>query len=309
MSEQFCDVGRGITLCYETFGDRDRPPLLLIMGLGTQMIGWHEDFCAQLAERGFHVVRFDNRDVGRSTHCRGRPPRLHQIVARRFDRGQYTLTDLADDAARLIGRLDLAPAHVVGASMGGMIAQTLAAERPESVRSLTSIMSNTGHRLKGQPALGAYRHILKRAPRDRDGYIEHMTRVFSLIGSPGLPTDLDEVRDVVARHYDRDRSRADTGRQLAAILASGNRTERLTSVTVPTVVIHGSGDRLVRPSGGKATAEAIPDAELEMIEGMGHDLPRAAWPRILDAIAQNAARADGEGGIESVAGDARAVGG
>ena len=155
MDERFCDVGRGVTLCYETFGDPSDPPLLLVMGLGMQMVGWHEDFCAELAGRGFHVVRFDNRDAGRSTHFPVRAPTVRQLFARRFAPEQYTLADMAEDAAGLLRELDLAPAHVVGASMGGMIAQTLAARHPESVRSLVSIMSNTGSRFSGQPAVGA----------------------------------------------------------------------------------------------------------------------------------------------------------
>src|SRR5207248_1300808 len=152
MPEQFCDVGRGITLCYETFGEESVPPLLLIMGLGTQMIGWPDEFCQQLSERGFYVVRFDNRDSGRSTHIQGRPPTAGQLVRRRIDPVLYTLSDMATDAQLLMYELGIEPAHVVGASMGGMIAQTLAAEHPASVRSLVSIMSSTGNRWRGQPA-------------------------------------------------------------------------------------------------------------------------------------------------------------
>ena len=153
MGEQFCDVGRGISLCYESFGDPSDPPVLLIMGLATQMIAWHDDFCDQLAERGFHVIRFDNRDIGRSTHLKFRPPRVGQLIRRRFGPEQYTLSDMAEDTAGLIRELDLGPVHVVGASMGGMIGQMLAAEHPELVRSLTSLMSTTATAGMASPSL------------------------------------------------------------------------------------------------------------------------------------------------------------
>jgi len=291
--EQSCEVGGGVTLCYETFGNPGDSPVLLVMGLGMQMIGWHEEFCTELADRDLHVVRFDNRDAGRSTHFRGRPPTLAQLALRRFPATQYRLSDMAADAAGLLRELDLAPAHVVGASMGGMIAQMLAAEHPELVRSLVSIMSSTGSRRSGQPALALYRHVLRRAPAERSAYIEHVTRLFGIIGSPGFPRDDAQVRELAARGYDRDSDRVATGRQLAAILASGDRTAQVRGIAAPTLVIHGSADRLVNPSGGRATARAVGGAELMVVDGMGHDLPRGAWPRILDAIAEHARRADG----------------
>jgi pimeloyl-ACP methyl ester carboxylesterase len=292
MAEQFCDVGGGITLCYERFGHDHDPPMLLIMGLGTQMIGWPDEFCAQLAERGFQVVRFDNRDIGRSTRMNGRPPTVRQLVTRRIEPVPYRLSDMADDAAGLMRELGLAPAHVVGASMGGMIAQTLAARHPESVRSLVSIMSTTGNRWKGQPAPGVYRYLLRAAPDDREGYIEYTTRVFEAIGSRGLPFDRERVRHMAARGYERGRNPAGHGRQLGAILASGDRTAELRNIRVPTLVIHGSEDRLVAKSGGVATARAIPGARLMIIDGMGHDLPEAAWPQMVQAIAGHAGAAD-----------------
>jgi pimeloyl-ACP methyl ester carboxylesterase len=290
--ERLCEVGGGITLCYETFGSPANPPLLLIQGLGMQMIGWPEEFCEQLVARGFFVVRFDNRDAGRSTHVPGRPPTLRQLVLRRIKPVHYRLTDMARDAGGLIRALELGPVHVVGISMGGMIAQTLAAQHPELVRSLTSIMSNTGNRWKGQPALGVMRFLLRQAPADRDGYIAHMARVFAAIGSTGLPQDTEFVRERAARSYDRDHDRAGSGRQLGAVIASGDRTDELRRITAPTLVIHGTADRLVRPSGGMATTSAIRGARLMLIEGMGHDLPRAAWPELLDAIAGHARPAD-----------------
>src|SRR6476660_7937300 len=186
MEERFCDVGRGITLCYEAFGERSDPTALLIMGLGTQMVAWNEDFCRQLAARGFYVVRFDNRDAGRSTHVQGAPPTIRQLLTRSRRAAHYTLADMADDAAGLLSELELAPAHVIGASMGGMIAQTLAARHPQAVRSLTSIMSTTGSRRAGQPALAVYPIFMRRAPSDREAFVEHVTRMFEKIGSPGF---------------------------------------------------------------------------------------------------------------------------
>jgi pimeloyl-ACP methyl ester carboxylesterase len=287
MNEQFADVGRGVTLCYETFGDPSDPPLLLVMGLGMQMIGWHQDFCGELAGRGFHVVRFDNRDAGRSTHFPGPVPTLRQLLTRRFHANQYRLTDMAEDAGGLLRELDLAPAHVVGASMGGMIAQTMAAHQPESVRTLTSIMSNTGSRVSGQPAPSLYKPLLTPAPVEREAFLDHVERLFTRIGSPGR-ADVDDLREIAGLSYDRSRDPASAIRQLAAILASGNRVRDLRRIKAPTLVIHGTADKLVRPSGGRATAKAIPGARLLSIDGMGHDLPRAFWPRIVDAIAGHA---------------------
>ncbi len=292
MSEQFCDVGRGITLCYEEFGERGRPCALLVMGLGVQMIGWHEDFCTQLAGAGFHVVRFDNRDVGHSTHLAGAPPTVAQLLRRSRHAARYTLADMADDAAGLLRELELAPAHVIGASMGGMISQELAVRHPRAVRSLVSIMSNTGSLRSGQPALRLYSLFLRRAPREREAFVTHMERMFAAIGSRGLPQDTEDVRELAAASWERDQDAEGAGRQLAAIIASGNRTARLHTISAPTLVIHGSDDPLVAPSGARATARAVPGARLLMIEGMGHDLPRAAWSRVIEAIGENARAAE-----------------
>lgn len=292
MAEQFCEVGRGFTLCYETFGEETAPPLLLIMGLGMQMLGWPDDFCRQLADRGFYVVRFDNRDAGRSTQIRGRPPSLFQLIRRRISPVLYTLSDMAADAQGLLRGLGLEPAHVVGASMGGMIAQMLAAEHPASVRSLVSIMSSTGSRWSGNPSLAIYRLMWLRPPEDRDAYIARAETVFGAIGSRGLPQDTDLHREIAGRSYDRGFDPAASSRQLGAILASGNRTRQLRSITAPTLVIHGSEDPMVNRSGGVATARAIRGARMTTIKGMGHDLPAAAWPQLLDAIAEHAQAAD-----------------
>lgn len=292
LNEQFCRVSGEVTLCYETFGQREDPPLLLVMGLGMQMIGWHEEFCGQLADAGFFVIRFDNRDAGLSTHFRGSAPSQLQLFTRRVRPLAYTLADMADDAAGLLREVGVAPAHIVGASMGGMIAQTLAARQARSVRSLVSIMSNTGNRFRGQPALGVYRHFLRRAPTEREAFVEHIARLFGVIGSPGFPQDLDYVRERARRSYDRNHDPLASGRQLAAIVAAGDRTSELRRVEAPTLVIHGSADRLVAPSGGRATARAIPGAQLLTIDGMGHDLPREAWPQLIDAITRHARAAD-----------------
>jgi pimeloyl-ACP methyl ester carboxylesterase len=293
MPEEFCDVGRGVTLCYETFGDPEDTPILLVMGLATQMIAWHEDFCEELAERGFYVIRFDNRDIGRSTHFDFRPPSMGQMLRRRVGPEQYTLSDMAEDSAGLLRELRIAPAHVVGASMGGMIGQMLAAEHPDVVRSLTSIMSTTGSRWHGQPALSVYRYLLRPPPRDRDGYIQRSAEVFGLVGSTGFERDDQYVRERAGRAFDRGFDVRAGGRQLGAIVASGDRTKTLGKIQAPTLVIHGTVDKMIRPSGGKATARAIPGARLKMIEGMGHDLPRGVWPIIVDAVAEHARAADG----------------
>ena len=292
MSERFCHVGGGITLCYETFGDPADPTALLVMGLGTQMIAWHADFCADLAAQGLHVVRFDNRDVGRSTHVAGPPPTTLQILMRSARAASYNLGDMAQDVAGLLDELELGPAHVIGASMGGMIAQTLAARHRQSVRSLTSIMSNTGSRRSGQPSLALYPLFLRRAPRERSAFVEHTVRVFEAIGSPGLPREERDIRELAELSYDRGNDPAGVGRQLAAIAASGDRTAELHRIELPTLVIHGCDDPLVAPSGGRATARAIPGSRLVLVPGMGHDMPRAVWPQLIAAIADHARRAD-----------------
>jgi pimeloyl-ACP methyl ester carboxylesterase len=291
MAEQMCRVSDEIELCYETFGDPSDPTALLIMGLATQMIAWPDEFCTRLAHRGFHVVRFDNRDAGRSTHIKGRPPTARELLVRSKKPARYRLSDMADDAAGLLRELDLAPAHVIGASMGGMIAQTLAVRHPDSVLSLTSIMSNTGSVLTGRPGLSVYPLFLQRPRGGREASIERTMKVFDLIGSRTLEKDSDLIREMAGRAYDRDHDAAAPGRQLAAIIASGNRKKELARIKVPTLVIHGSEDRMISPSGGRATAKAIPGAKLMQIKGMGHDLPRAAWDQMIDGIEQNARRA------------------
>ena len=291
MTESFCRIG-DVELCYETFGSPEDPAMLLIMGLGTQMLGWDTAFCEQLAARGFHVIRYDNRDIGHSTILDDFPaPTLGQIVRR--DKGvvAYTLADMAADGVGLLDHLGIERAHLVGASMGGMIAQMIAARRPERVLSLVSIMSNTGSRLSGQPALSTYRLFLRPISRERDAYVRQAAELFEHIGSRGFDKDEDAFLEMLGAMHDRGHSPGSSSRQLAAILTAGNRTAELRHITAPTLVIHGTADRLIRPSGGRATARAIPGAHLLTIDGMGHDLPRGAWPQIIDAIVENAARA------------------
>ncbi len=289
--EKLCNVGGGITLCYETFGDPSDPVALLIMGLGTQMVAWQEDFCEELAARELYVIRFDNRDIGRSTHLQGPPPSLRQLL-RYSVPARYTLADMAQDAVGLLDELEIDQAHMIGASMGGMIAQSIAARHPTRVRSLVSMMSSTGGRWVGRPALSSYPIFLRKAPREREAFVEHAAHLFAKVGSRGIPQDIGGTRRIAALSFDRELDRTGAGRQLAAIIASGDRTAELARITAPTLVIHGSVDPLISPSGGRATARAIPDAELMMIEGMGHDLPRALWPRLIDALSTHAAGAD-----------------
>jgi pimeloyl-ACP methyl ester carboxylesterase len=292
MAEQIAKVGE-VEICFETFGTPDDPALLLVMGLGTQMIAWPVGLCEQLVERGFFVIRYDNRDIGRSTHMRQyRPPTIRQLLLRDKRAARYSLGDMADDGIGLLDQLGIERAHVVGASMGGMIGQTMAVRHPGRVLSLASIMSNTGHRWKGMPGLRVYPLFIRRPARDREGAIESAVSVFRLIGSPGFPFDEAETRRAAELSYERGYDPAGTGRQLAAILAAGDRTADLRRITAPTVVIHGTKDRMVRPSGGRATAAAIPGSRLVTIEGMGHDLPRGAWDEMVDAIVANAERAD-----------------
>lgn len=282
----------GVELCYQEMGDPAGEPLLLVMGLATQMIAWDEEFCALLAERGFRVVRFDNRDIGRSTKLRdaGVAGRLDLLIGRR-DTAPYFLRDMAADAFGLMDHLGIDSAHLVGASMGGMIAQTAAIERPERVRSLVSIMSTTGSRRVGHPSYRTFGLLLGARPREREEMIERVVKTFKVIGSPGYPFEEEHVRELAGRSYDRGHSAAGIARQMHAITASGDRTPKLRELDLPALVIHGKNDILVNPSGGRATAKAIPDARLKMVEGMGHDLPRVLWPTFAEEIAANAARA------------------
>ncbi|MFB9685121.1 alpha/beta fold hydrolase [Amycolatopsis plumensis] len=292
MTEEIADAGRGISLAYERIGDSGAEPLLLVAGLGQQLHSWPDAFCAELAARGYEVIRFDNRDAGRSTHPRFRPPSLLGMLAGRFPAQQYDLTDMAADTIGLFDALDLETAHIAGVSMGGMISQTTAALYPDRIRTLTSIMSTTGSRLLGRPALSTLRMMGAKPPKSREEAVESAVRMFRHIGSHGFPFDEEFVRELAGTGWDRDPTSGGVGRQLAAIMKSGNRTPLLRKITAPTLVIHGDRDRMVHPTGGAATARAIRGARLETVRGMGHDLPKDAWPTILDLIDRHARSSD-----------------
>jgi pimeloyl-ACP methyl ester carboxylesterase len=282
----------GVEIAYETFGDPADQTMLLIMGLGVQMLGWDEQLCRTLAGRGYRVVRFDNRDVGHSTKVEGGPrPDLMAAIVGDTSSASYTLEDMADDCVGLLDELGVQAAHLVGASQGGMIAQTVAIRHPERVLSLVSIMSTTGGREVGQPHPEAIPALLTRPPAGKEGFVDFVVGAWRVIGSPGFEADEDALRALAAASYDRGIYPDGTGRQLLAILASGDRTEALRRLDVPTTVIHGTEDVLVDVSGGRATAAAIPGARLELIDGMGHDLPAQLWPRFVELITENAERA------------------
>lgn len=291
-AERFADVGHGIRLCYEDLGDPDAPLVLLIMGLGLDLCWWRDDFCADLAQRGFRVVRFDNRDSGRSSQMRGPGVSGMQFIRRRAT-PTYTLGEMADDAAGLIAALDGRGAHVVGVSLGSFVAQELAIGHPELTLSLTSIMGRPGDGRTGKVSRRMMPEFLRPSPSDPEAAIEHLVKTFHRIGSAGRTTQDDEdVRNVMRRSMAREEGDGSgSGRQLAAILAEGDRTAGLSSLTMPVLVIHGLRDRVVLPSGGRATAAAVPGAELLEIRGMGHDLARWTWPAVLDGIQRVARRA------------------
>jgi len=290
--EQFARVGQ-IKLCYETFGSESAQPLLLVMGLASQMVMWDDEFCEQLVERGFFVIRFDNRDVGRSTILReAHVPARWQLLVRDKRAAAYSLDDMAVDAIGLLDELGIDSAHVVGASMGGMIAQLLALNHTDRVRSLVSIMSSTGNRRVGRPAPRLIPLLLRRRARDRETYISEFALTFRAIGSQTYPHTDEWFAQMAGRCYDRGVHPSGALRQLGAITVAPDRTPRLRSLDLPTTVIHGSQDRLINPSGGRATAEAIPGARLALLDGMGHDMPPQLWPQIVDLITVNTGRVE-----------------
>jgi pimeloyl-ACP methyl ester carboxylesterase len=283
----------GIEICYEIFGDANAEPLLLIMGLAAQMIHWDDDFCRQLAARGFRVIRFDNRDIGKSTRLTG-GKRLTplELLKLRFLKipvqASYKLRDMAEDTTGLMDVLGIKSAHLVGASMGGMIAQEIAISFPQRVRSLTSIMSSTGNPKDPPPTREAAALLMAAPPATKQEYIERFAKTWKILRGGSFPEDEALDRSRAERTYERGLNPAGVGRQLRAILASGSRKQRLRSVKVPTLVIHGTVDPLVRPQAGRDTAASIPGAKLLMIEGMGHALPIPMWPQIIDAIDKHA---------------------
>jgi pimeloyl-ACP methyl ester carboxylesterase len=283
----------GIELCYDTFGDPAAAPLLLIMGLAAQMIAWDDEFCGLLAGRGYRVIRFDNRDIGLSTRfdAAGLPDVPAAFMAAMQGRpvnAPYLLRDMADDAAGLLDALGISAAHVVGASMGGAIGQTLAIHHPSRLRSLTSIMATTGAPGLPPPTPQALAMLFKPTPTDQAGYFESYVQTWKVLRVGSFP--LDEARDLAraGQNFARGLNPAGVARQMAAILASGSRKEALAGVRVPTLVIHGDVDPLVPLACGIDTAESVPGARMRVIAGMGHALPISMWPQIIDAIAEHA---------------------
>jgi pimeloyl-ACP methyl ester carboxylesterase len=282
-------TSNGIELEYDEFGNASDPPLLLIMGFTAQMTAWDERFCQSIADRGYRVIRFDNRDVGLSSRITDGPtPDIGAALTGDTSSASYTLDAMADDAAGLLDFLGIASAHIVGASMGGMIAQLVATRHPEKVLSLCSIMSTTGDREVGQPSPEAMGALMAPPPQTAEEAAERGLAAAKVIGSPGFPRDDDAIRRRSAAAFERAHDPEGVARQLLAILASPDRTDALCDVKAPCLVIHGSDDPLVHPSGGEATAKCVPGAELLVVEGMGHDLPEGAWPQVVDAIEANA---------------------
>ena len=279
---------------YESLGDPAHPAIVLIMGLGMQLMAWPDSFCQELVARGYRVIRFDNRDCGLSGRAPGKK-RANLLLAMAASalglpvRTPYTLEDMAGDAVGLLDRLGIARAHIVGASMGGMIAQVLAAKFPQRVLSLTSIMSTSGNRKVSRPSKAARKVLLSRPadPKNPESVIEHLVEMFGVIGSPAYPSSKDELRQRLGRSVRRAYEPAGTARQLLAIIASGDRRKLLKTITAPTLVIHGAADPLVPVAAGRDTAQNIPGATLTLIEGMGHDFPEALLPRLAAAIADH----------------------
>jgi pimeloyl-ACP methyl ester carboxylesterase len=290
--ELFAPVSPGIELCYQTYGDPADEPIILVMGLASPMTWWDPELCSMLARRGYYVITFDNRDVGRSTKVRGRVTR--QMLLRAFAgltvRAPYSLGDMARDGFALLDHLGIERAHVVGASMGGMIAQTMAIEEPARVRSLTSIMSTTGKRSVGWQHPRLFPAMLRPLDPGVEAYADNSVAMWRMIGSPGYPRPEEQTRTLARETYARGLSASGSLRQMMAILTQPNRSRRLHAVRVPTLVVHGLADQMVHVSGGRATAAAIPGAELLLIEGMGHDLPSQLFETLVDAIDRTASR-------------------
>jgi pimeloyl-ACP methyl ester carboxylesterase len=283
---------RQIELEYDHFGNPTDPALLLIMGFTAQMVAWDEEFCTQLADRGHFVIRFDNRDCGLSTKLHGVPSNSDAVIMAAMMETEmppvpYTLSDMAADAMKVLDHLNIERAHIMGASMGGMIAQTVAIEHPHRVKTLISIMSQPGELTVGQPTQEAMELIVTPAPSDRDEYIAFAPK-WQLWQSKKYRSDEVSRRNAI-RDFDRSNYPEGGPRQMAAIYASGSRAEGLQKLQVPTLVIHGTDDQLITPSGGERTAELIPNSTLLMVEDMGHDMPQPLWPFYLDAISKHTA--------------------
>lgn len=302
MTEQHITItnaksGDPVELCYERLGDPEGPPLLLVMGLGAQMVAWPDEFVQGYADRYFDVIRFDNRDIGKSQiwdHAAGAAELSAMFAGGDAVEIPYLLSDMAGDAAGLMAALDLEPAHIVGASMGGMIVQQVAIDHPERVASLTSIMSTTGSPDHGQAAPEVIEALVGPSPSEREAALDDGVEKARIWGSPEW-FDPALVRERMGVAWDRVGGPQPDGmmRQMAAIVASGSRDEQLAQLDVPTLVVHGDHDTLVTPSGGERTAEMIPGAELMVLEGMGHDLPPIYWQQIIEGTLQLSLSASG----------------
>ncbi len=293
MTEKLAQTSR-LSLTYEEFGNTDAPVMMLIMGLGMQMHSWPDEFCAAIADKGFRVIRFDNRDIGLSQKFEGsRAPRPWQLMLRsRLGlrlKVPYQLHDMAEDLISLMDYLNIASAHIVGASMGGMIAQLVAASFPERTISLTSIMSSSGAQSLPQPSAKVLLQLTRKSATGEQAYLVNAKRTWQMISSPAYPVDDAALEERLLAAYRRSYYPQGLGRQMAAIIASGDRSAMLTKIRVPTLVIHGKDDVLVPVKAGIDTAQKIPGARLELIPGMGHDLPRALFPRFVDEIVGHAA--------------------
>ncbi|MEV3970155.1 alpha/beta hydrolase [Streptomyces sp. NPDC050698] len=284
------DVSPEVSIAYESFGDPGDPPVLLVMGFGAQMLAWHEDFCRALADRGRYVIRYDNRDCGLSTKFDNHPVDMGKFIAvvssgdipAALAMVPYRLLDMAGDGLGLLTALGIERAHVVGASMGGMIAQVMALSCAERVLTLTSMMSSTGESEYGQSSPEAQAVLFSPKPADREGYVAAAER--ELVWASKRYGDASVLRELAAASYDRAYYPEGIGRQLGAMILSGSRADALRELRVPTLVIHGLDDTLIDPSGGKRTAELVPGAELLLVPDMGHDRPRELWPELIDAV-------------------------
>lgn len=288
-SEEKIVTANQIKITYDSFGNRSDPAMLLLMGLGQQMIAWDEELCRMLAANGYWVIRFDNRDVGLSSKFNeAGVPNILGLMQGESIEVPYTLNDMAKDAVGLLEALEIGSAHLVGVSMGGMIAQLVAINHSERVRTLTSIMSTTGDPTLPPPKPEAAMLLFSPAPVERSACVEHMLNTWRILNGQVFLYDEDRWREYLGRVYDRGRNPAGFSRQLAAIYASGSRRDALKSINVPTLVIHGDADPLVPVEAGRDTADSIPGAQLMIIEGMGHSLPPEAWQQIVMAIADHA---------------------
>jgi pimeloyl-ACP methyl ester carboxylesterase len=294
--ERIASLPTGVDICYQTFGDPEAEPLLLVMGLGGPMTWWDPEFCQMLADRGFFVIRYDNRDTGRSSRVSGRINR-RMIVASFAGlkaKTPYSMQDMADDAFALLDHLEIDAAHVVGVSMGGMIVQTMALSQPKRVLSLTSIMSTTGRRTVGWQDPSLLPMLLARRGQSREHYVRTSEKLWKMIGSPHYPGTTESIRERAGETWDRGMSRAGVARQMGAILTQPDRSRALRSLRIPSLVIHGTHDRMVHVSGGRATSQAIPGSELLLVPGMGHDVPMELHETFVDAIRRVADRAKTE---------------